>query len=162
MTSWGVLGAARINQSVLEGAALAEGASVVAIAARDRDRAQAQADAFDIGTGYGSYEELLADPEGEAIYIPLRNALHGEWSVRALEGGKHVLCEKPLARSEAEARRAFAVARSADRLLMEAFMWRHSPQTHKLRELLGDGVIGRPRMVRATFGFKLERDGDVR
>jgi xylose dehydrogenase (NAD/NADP) len=162
MTSWGVLGAARINQSVLEGAALAEGASVVAIAARDRDRAQAQADAFDIGTVYGSYEELLADPEVEAIYIPLPNALHVEWSVRALEAGKHVLCEKPLARSEAEARRAFAVARAQERLLMEAFMWRHTPQTRKLTELLAGGVIGRLRIVRATFGFKTEREGDVR
>jgi D-xylose 1-dehydrogenase (NADP+, D-xylono-1,5-lactone-forming) len=162
MTAWGVLGAARINQHVLEGAALAEGASVVAIAARDRDRAQAQADAFAIGTVHGSYEELLADPAVDAVYIPLPNALHVEWSVRALEAGKHVLCEKPLARSEAQARRAFAAARSADRLLMEAFMWRHTPQTRKLQELLGHSAVGRLRMVRATFGFRLDRDGDVR
>jgi D-xylose 1-dehydrogenase (NADP+, D-xylono-1,5-lactone-forming) len=162
MTAWGVLGAARINQLVLEGAALAEGASVVAIAARDRDRAQAQADAFAIGTVHGSYEELLADPAVDAVYIPLPNALHVEWSVRALEAGKHVLCEKPLARSEAQARRAFAAARSADRLLMEAFMWRHTPQTRKLQELLGHSAVGRLRMVRATFGFRLDRDGDVR
>ena len=93
MTRWGVLGAARINQQVLEGAALAEGASVVAIAARDRDRAQEQADAFAIGTVHGSYEELLADPEVEAVYIPLPNALLVPWSIRALEAGKHVLCE---------------------------------------------------------------------
>jgi xylose dehydrogenase (NAD/NADP) len=162
MTSWGVLGAARINQHVLEGAALAEGASVVAIAARDRERAQAQADSFGIGTVYGSYEELLADPEIEAVYIPLPNALHVEWSVRALEAGKHVLCEKPLARSEAEARRAFAVARAERRLLMEAFMWRHSPQTRRLNELLAGNAVGRLRIVRATFGFKTEREGDVR
>ena len=162
MTQWGVLGAARINQSVLEGAALAEGASVVAIASRDRDRAQAQADTFGIGTVYGSYEELLADAEIEAVYIPLPNALHVEWSVRALEAGKHVLCEKPLARTEADARRAFAAARTAGRLLMEAFMWRHTPQTRKLGELLSDRVVGGVRIVRATFGFKLEREGDVR
>jgi predicted dehydrogenase len=162
MTQWGVLGAARINQHVLEGAALAEDVSVVAIAARDRDRAQVQADTFGIGTVYGSYDELLADPEVEAVYIPLPNALHVEWSVRALEAGKHVLCEKPLARTEAEARRAFAVARAADRLLMEAFMWRHTPQTKRLRELLDNGSVGRLRTVRATFGFRLEREGDVR
>jgi len=162
MTSWGVLGAARINQQVLEGAALAEGVSVAAIAARERGRAQAQADTFGIATVYGSYDELLADPEIDAVYIPLPNALHVDWSVRALEAGKHVLCEKPLARSEAEARRAFAAARAADRLLMEAFMWRHTPQTAKLRELLEQGVVGRLRMVRATFGFRLDRDGDVR
>src|SRR3954451_1358484 len=162
MTRWGVLGAARINQLVLEGAALAEGVSVVAIAARDRGRAQAQADTFGIATVYGSYDELLADPEIEAVYIPLPNALHVEWSVRALEAGKHVLCEKPLARTEAEARRAFAVARSQERLLMEAFMWRHSPQTRRLTELLEAGTVGSLRIVRATFGFKTQHEGDVR
>jgi D-xylose 1-dehydrogenase (NADP+, D-xylono-1,5-lactone-forming) len=162
MTRWGVLGAARINQHVLEGAALAEGVSVVAIAARDRDRAQEQADAFAIGTVHGSYEELLADPEIEAVYIPLPNALHVPWSIRALEAGKHVLCEKPLARSEAQARSAFAAARAADRLLMEAFMWRHTPQTKRLGELLAAGAVGRLRVVRATFGFLLEREVDVR
>ena len=162
MTHWGVLGAARINQHVLEGAALAEGASVVAIAARDRDRAQAQADAFGIGTVYGSYEELLGDPEIDAVYIPLPNSLHVPWSVRALEAGKHVLCEKPLARSESEARRAFAAARAAGKLLMEAFMWRHTAQTKRLAELLAGGAVGRVRMVRATFGFLLDREVDVR
>jgi D-xylose 1-dehydrogenase (NADP+, D-xylono-1,5-lactone-forming) len=162
MTRWGVLGAARINQHVLEGAALAEGVSVVAIAARDRDRAQEQADAFAIGTVHASYEELLADPEIEAVYIPLPNALHVPWSIRALEAGKHVLCEKPLARSEAQARSAFAAARAADRLLMEAFMWRHTPQTKRLGELLAAGAVGRLRVVRATFGFLLEREVDVR
>jgi predicted dehydrogenase len=162
MTRWGVLGAARINQSVLEGAALAEGASVVAIASRDRERAQAQAEAHAIPKVYGSYDELLADPEIDVVYIPLPNALHVEWSVRSLEAGKHVLCEKPLARSEAQARRAFAAAREADKLLMEAFMWRHTPQTKRLRELLDERIIGDLRMVRATFGFRLEREADVR
>ena len=162
MTRWGVLGAARINQQVLEGAALAEGTSVVAIAARDRDRAQAQADAFGIATIHGSYEEVLADEAVEAVYIPLPNALHVDWSVRALGAGKHVLCEKPLARSEAEARRAFAAAQSADRLLMEAFMWRHTAQTKRLVELLDAEAVGRVRMVHATFGFRLDREGDVR
>jgi predicted dehydrogenase len=162
MTRWGVLGAARINQQVLEGAALAVGVSVVAIAARDRDRAQAQADTFGIESVLGSYDELLADDGIEAVYIPLPNALHVDWSVRALEAGKHVLCEKPLARSEAQARRAFAAARAADRLLMEAFMWRHTAQTKRLRELLDQGVVGRVRMIHATFGFLLDREGDVR
>jgi D-xylose 1-dehydrogenase (NADP+, D-xylono-1,5-lactone-forming) len=162
MTNWGVLGAARINQLLLDGAALAEGASVIAIAARDRDRAQAQADAHGIAKVHGSYDELLADPDIDAVYIPLPNALHVDWSVRALQAGKHVLCEKPLARSEGAARRAFTAAREADRLLMEAFMWRHTPQTARLRELLDEQVVGRLRMVRATFGFSLEREGDVR
>src|SRR5690348_7726611 len=143
MTNWGVLGAARINQHVLEGAALAEGTSVVAIAARGRDRAQAQADEFGIGTVHGSYEELLADPEVEAVYVPLPNSLHVEWSVRALEAGKHVLCEKPLSRHPAEIDRAFDAAERNGRLLMEAFMYRHHPQTRRLVELIQEGAVGR-------------------
>ena len=156
MTSWGVLGAARINQSVLEGAVLAEGASVVAIAARDRERAEAQASSSASATIHGSYEELLADPDVEAVYIPLPNALHVEWSVRALEAGKHVLCEKPLARTEAEARRAFAAARrggpAADGGVHVA---PHARRRAGSTSCSQARRVGQLRIVRATFGFKL-------
>ena len=162
MTRWGILGAARVNRHVLEAAPLAADVSIVAIASRDATRARAQAEAFGVATVHDSYEALLADPSIDAVYIPLPNALHVDWSVRALQAGKHVLCEKPLARSEAQARRAFAVARDAGRLLMEAFMWRHTPQTQRLTALLADGAIGPVRIVRATFGFRLTREGDVR
>ena len=160
MTRWGVLGAARINAQVLEGAREAQGVEVLAIAARDVERAREQASQWSIERVHDGYAALLADPDVDAVYIPLPNALHVPWAIRALEAGKHVLCEKPLARSEAQARRAFAAARAADRLLMEAFMWRHSPQTARLAELAQE--IGPIREVGACFGFFLDRSPDVR
>jgi predicted dehydrogenase len=103
---------------------------------------------------------VLADPDVEAVYIALPNALHVEWSVRALEAGKHVLCEKPLSRHPAEVERAFDAADGAARVLAEAFMWRHHPQAHRLVELLPR--IGELRLVRASFSFPLGDHGDVR
>src|SRR5439155_14285837 len=93
-----------------------------------------------IGRAYGSYEALLADPEIEAVYISLPNNLHVEWSIKALEADKHVLCEKPFTRHPKDAKKAFDVAEKAKRILSEAFMYRHNPQTKKLKELVNDGV----------------------
>jgi xylose dehydrogenase (NAD/NADP) len=129
---------------------------------RDRSRAEVFAREHGIERAHGSYEELLEDPEVEAIYNPLPNSMHVPWSVRALEAGKHVLCEKPLTRRPAEAEEAFAAAERSGRLLMEAFMWRHHPQTLRLRELLDEGVIGRLRLVRASFSFPLRDPEDIR
>ena len=114
MTNWGVLGAARINQHVLEGAALAEGTSVVAIAARGRDRAQAQADEFGIGTGPRAPTRSCSPiPRSRRSTSRCPTRCTWEWSVRALEAGKHVLCEKPLARTGRRGRRAFVARRAA-------------------------------------------------
>jgi D-xylose 1-dehydrogenase (NADP+, D-xylono-1,5-lactone-forming) len=133
-----------------------------AAASRDRSRAEGFAREHGIERALGSYEELLEDPEVEAIYNPLPNSMHVPWTVRALEAGKHVLCEKPLTRRPAQAEEAFAAAERAGRLLMEAFMWRHHPQTRRLRELLDEGVIGRLRLVRACFSFPLRDPEDIR
>ena len=154
---WGLLSTANINRKLLEGVRGTDEATVVAVASRDRSRAEAFAREHGIERALGSYEELLADPEVEAVYIPLPNSLHVPWSVQALEAGKHVLCEKPLTRRPADAEAAFAAAERSGRLLMEAFMWRHHPQTRRLRELLDEGVIGRLRLVRASFSFPLGR-----
>ena len=159
---WGLLSTANINEKLLGGVGGTEEATVVAVASRDRSRAEAFAREHGIERALGSYEELLADPEVEAIYIPLPNSLHVPWSVRALEAGKHVLCEKPLTRRPAEAEEAFAAAERSGRLLMEAFMWRHHPQTRRLRELLDEGVIGRLRLVRACFSFPLHEAENIR
>jgi D-xylose 1-dehydrogenase (NADP+, D-xylono-1,5-lactone-forming) len=159
---WGLLSTANINRKLLEGVRGTDEATVVAVASRDRSRAQAFAREHGIERALGSYEELLADPEVEAIYNPLPNSLHVPWSVRALEAGKHVLCEKPLTRRPAEVEEAFAAAEGAGRLLMEAFMWRHHPQTRRLRELLDEGVIGRLRLIRASFSFPLRDPEDIR
>jgi D-xylose 1-dehydrogenase (NADP+, D-xylono-1,5-lactone-forming) len=159
---FGVLSTANINEHVLNGAAASDRAEIVAVASREQDRADAYARAHDIPRAYGSYDALLADPELEAIYISLPNSLHIEWSVLALHAGKHVLCEKPLDRREAEVARAFDAADRAGRLLAEAFMWRHNPQTARLQELVGSGAIGELRQIRAAFSYTLTDEQNVR
>jgi D-xylose 1-dehydrogenase (NADP+, D-xylono-1,5-lactone-forming) len=159
---WGLLSTANINAKLLGGVRGTEEATVVAVASRDRSRAQGVSREHGIERALGSYEELLEDPEVEAIYNPLPNSMHVPWTVRALEAGKHVLCEKPLTRRPAQAEEAFAAAERAGRLLMEAFMWRHHPQTRRLRELLDEGLIGRLRLVRACFSFPLRDPEDIR
>jgi xylose dehydrogenase (NAD/NADP) len=153
---WGILSTARINRKLLAGAALAPNVDAVAVGSRDRARGEAFAAEHGIGRVHGSYEELLADDEVEAVYIPLPNSLHVPWAVRALEAGKHVLCEKPLTRRAADAEAAFDAAERADRLLMEAFMWRYHPQTEALAQQARE--IAPLRVVRAAFGFALPDD----
>jgi D-xylose 1-dehydrogenase (NADP+, D-xylono-1,5-lactone-forming) len=153
--SWGFLSTARINRLVLEGARESDRADVIAVASRDADRAEAYAREHGIERAHGSYEALLEDPEVEAVYIPLPNSMHVEWTLRALEAGKHVLCEKPFSRRPEEVERAFDLAESAGLVLSEGFMWRHHPQTAKVAQLVADGAIGRLRLVRAAFSFPL-------
>jgi predicted dehydrogenase len=160
--SWGLLSTARINGAVIAAARASEVADVVAVASRDDERARAYAEQFGIPRAHGSYEALLADPGVEAVYVSLPNAMHVEWTIRALEAGKHVLCEKPMDRRPQEVAQAFAVAAREGLVLSEAFMWRHHPQTRRLRELLVEGAIGDVRLVRASFSFALAGDGDVR
>ena len=157
-TQWGVMSTARINAKFLAGVALSHECDVLAVASRDPDRAAQYARENGIERSYGSYEQLLDDPDVEAVYISLPNSMHLEWSQRALRAGKHVLCEKPLSRRAAEVEAAFDVAQSADRLLMEAFMWRHNPQTRRLVELVQAGSIGRLRLIRAAFSFPIGAD----
>jgi predicted dehydrogenase len=156
----GLLSTARINELLVAGARQADGVEVVAIGSRERERAQAQAAELGIPTAYGSYEELIGAAEVDAVYVPLPNSLHVEWSIRALEAGKHVLCEKPLSRHPAAVQRAFDAAEAAGLVLAEAFMWRHHPQAQRLLSLLEE--IGEPRLVRGSFSFPLRRSGDVR
>jgi D-xylose 1-dehydrogenase (NADP+, D-xylono-1,5-lactone-forming) len=160
--TWGFLSTANINDKVLAGAAESDRVDVIAVASRDAARAEAYARERRLERAYGSYEELLADPDIEAVYISLPNSLHVEWSIRALEAGKHVLCEKPMSRRPEDVERAFDVAEQSGRLLMEAFMYRHNPQTAKLKELVGEGVIGRLRLIRAAFSFPLADAENVR
>jgi xylose dehydrogenase (NAD/NADP) len=160
--SWGFLSTANINDKLLAGAAGSDRVDVIAVASRDTERAEAYARERGIERAYGSYEDLLADPDVEAVYISLPNSMHVEWSVRALEAGKHVLCEKPLSRRAADVERAFDVAEESGRLLMEAFMYRHNPQTARLKELVDGGAIGRLRLVRAAFSFPLADPENVR
>ncbi len=159
---WGILSTARINDLFLAGARQSSALEVAAVASRDQARADSYAREHGIERAHGSYEDLLADPEVDVIYNPLPNSMHVEWSVRALEAGKHVLCEKPLSRRVAEVERAFDVAEGQGRLLMEAFMYRHHPQTRRLGELVAEGAIGRLRLVRAAFSFAAHDPTNIR
>jgi xylose dehydrogenase (NAD/NADP) len=159
---WGILSTARINDLFIAGARQSPAVELVAVASRDRDHAEAYAAERGIDRAHGSYEALLADPEVEVVYISLPNSLHVEWSVRALQAGKHVLCEKPLSRRTADVERAFEAAAREDRVLMEAFMYRHHPQTGRLIELIDQGAIGRLRLVRAAFSFAAQDAANIR
>ena len=159
---WGILSTAHINRLVIPGAQASEKVDLLGVASRDRSRAEEYAQRWRIPRAYGSYEELLADPEIEAVYISLPNTLHCEWSIRALEAGKHVLCEKPLSRRVAEVEAAFDAAERAGRLLSEAFMYRHNPQTARLAALVAAGAIGELRLVRATFSYSLYDADNIR
>ena len=159
---WGILSTARINRAVIPAARASEKVELVAVASREQERADAYAAEWEIPRAYGSYESLLADDELEAVYISLPNNLHTEWSIRCVEAGKHVLCEKPLSKRAADVEAAFDAAERADRLLSEAFMWRHNPQARRLRQLLDDGAIGELRVVRACFSFALFDPENIR
>jgi predicted dehydrogenase len=115
-----------------------------------------------ISNAYGSYGELLADPEIEAVYVPLPNSLHCEWTIRAAQAGKHILCEKPLALNAAECAEMEAAARQHGVLLMEAFMYRFHPQTKRVLELLRQGAVGAPRLIQAAFTFRISNPANIR
>jgi D-xylose 1-dehydrogenase (NADP+, D-xylono-1,5-lactone-forming) len=152
--NWGILSTAGVNERSILGAARASTrGGVLAIASRDRARAEAYARDHGIPRAYGSYDELLADADVDAVYISLPNSLHPEWSIRAIEAGKHVLCEKPFSPRAADVAAAFDAADTQGMLLMEAFMYRHHPQSAKAAELVTSGAIGEPRFVRTMLAF---------
>jgi predicted dehydrogenase len=159
---WGLLSTADINDKFLEGVAEARESEVLAVASRDHARAENYAAEREIPRAYGSYDALLSDPDIDAVYISLPNSLHLEWSARALEAGKHVLCEKPLSRREADVAVAFDLAERHGRVLMEAFMYRHHPQMARLTDLVESGAIGRLRLIRTSFSFNAADPSDVR
>jgi D-xylose 1-dehydrogenase (NADP+, D-xylono-1,5-lactone-forming) len=159
---WGIVSTADINRKVIPGARASSKVDLVAVASRELGRAEAYAREWQIERAFGSYEELLAEPTIEAVYISLPNTLHCEWSIRALEAGKHVLCEKPLSRHPDEVAAAFDAAEDSGRLLMEAFMYRHHPQTARLVELVRAGAVGDLRLVRSAFSYALFDESNIR
>lgn len=161
---WGVLSTARIGRKrLLPAIAGSQNGRLAAIASRDEAQAAAVAATFGPEVrAHGSYEALLADPEINAIYNPLPNSLHAEWTIQALRAGKPVLCEKPLAATVAEAEAMVAAATETGQLLMEAFMYRFHPRIERLLALVAEGAIGPLRAVRSAFTFPLEDSGNVR
>ena len=155
MTSvrWGVLGPGSIARTMVA----ANPGAFVAVASRDAVKAAS----FGLPGSFGSYEELLGSDAVDAVYVALPNALHPEWTVRALSAGKHVLCEKPFAATRADAVRCFGAADAAGRICTEGFMWRLHTQTALVRQLVADGAIGRLAHVRAALRITTPPD-DVR
>ena len=159
---WGILGAARINRSLVPAVQASRRSELAAIASRDISRAQDQAQQWGIPRAYASYDEVLADPDVDVIYNPLPNHLHAEWSIRAAQAGKHVLCEKPLALTTAEVDAMAKAAQQYGVVIAEAFMYRHHPQTLKVQELVQSGALGEIRLIHGTFSFLLDRPQDPR
>ncbi len=157
---WGLMGTSRINEKLLRGAAGTDTAQVIAVGSRSAASGDAFATANGIPRVHASYEALLADPEVEAVYIPLPNAMHHPWTMKAIAAGKHVLCEKPYTRHPEEVDAAWDASEAAGVVLMEAFMWRHTPQAARLVELVGS--IGELVHVRSTFSHRLDDDADIR
>jgi predicted dehydrogenase len=158
----GIVSTADINRKVIPGAHASDKVELTAVASREQRRAEEYAKAWKIPRAYGSYEALLEDPDIDAVYISLPNTMHREWSIRSLEAGKHVICEKPFSRHPADVEEAFAAAERSGRLLTEAFMYRHNPQTARVAELIREGAIGELRVVRSAFSYSLYDPDNIR
>jgi predicted dehydrogenase len=159
---WGLLSTANINRRVMPAFRAARRGAVAAVASRDEAKARAYAAEWEIPQAFGSYEAMLESDGVDAVYIGLPNHLHAEWTIRALQAGKHVLCEKPFAMSVAEVDRMIDAARASGRVLAEAFMYRHHPQTKIAGEWVQSGRLGEIAYVRAVFSFSGLAGGNVR
>ncbi len=160
---WGVLGTADIARGqTIPGMQQAEHCELYAVAGRKEEKAKAYQESFGFQKAYGSYDELLADPEVEAVYIPLPNHLHCEWTVKALKAGKHVLCEKPMAVSAKQAEEMFRTARENGVFLMEAFAYLHSPFIQAVKAELDAGAVGEIRYLESAFITGRRPDTDIR
>jgi D-xylose 1-dehydrogenase (NADP+, D-xylono-1,5-lactone-forming) len=158
----GLLSTADINRKVIPGAHASDKVDLIAVASRDQARAEEYAKTWDIERAYGSYDALLDDADVDAVYISLPNNMHREWSIRSLEAGKHVICEKPFSKRPEDVEAAFDAAERTGRLLTEAFMYRHNPQSAKLVELVRDGAVGELRVVRSAFSYSLYETENIR
>lgn len=158
----GILSTANIARHFAAGVEGSGKVGVVAVASRDLATARDFAERNRIPRALGSYDALLADPAIEAVYNPLPNSMHAEWTIRALDAGKHVLCEKPIAVTAADARAMFAASRRAGRCLVEAFPYRAQSQTHAVAALIRSGELGRPKIIQAAFGFPVANPANIR
>lgn len=159
---WGLLSTARINERLIPVIRASDRSTLLAVASRTQERAQAYAKRWNIPHAYGMYEQMLADPSINVIYLSLPNHLHTEWAIKCAEAGKHVLCEKPIALTTEEVDRIAQAAEKNGVIIQEAAMMRFHPQTRYLRELVTKEVIGDLRLIRGVFAFTLEDPGDIR
>lgn len=161
---WGVLSTAKIAvEKVIPAMQLSQYCLIDAVASRSPDKARAAAEKLGIAKAYGSYEELLADPDIDAVYNPLPNHLHVEWSIKAIEAGKHVLCEKPIGLTSGEGERLLEAEREHPRLkVMEAFMYRHHPQWQRAKRLVDEGHVGELRTIQSFFSYYNRDPNNIR
>ncbi|MFQ5344012.1 MAG: Gfo/Idh/MocA family protein, partial [Anaerolineae bacterium] len=158
----GLISTAGINRALIPAIRASDRSELVAVASRSLAHAQRYASQWNIPQAHSSYKALLADPEVDVVYNPLPNSLHCEWTVKAAEAGKHILCEKPLAITVEEVDRMIEAATRSNVVLFEAYMYRHHPQTLRVQKLVRQGAIGQVRLVHAVFTYTLNRPGDVR
>jgi len=159
---WGLLSTARINRALITPLRASKRNHLLAVASRTQESADGYAREWKIPRAHGSYEALLADPEIDIVYNSLPNQLHAEWTIKAVEAGKHVLCEKPLALNVEEVDAMQEAARKHGQVVAEAFMYRHHPQTLKVQEMVTSGSLGDLKLIRGSFSYVLTRAGDVR
>lgn len=160
--NWGLLSTAKINQALIKPLRASKRTRLLGVASRSQSSAEAYASEWKIPRAYSSYEAMLADPEIDVIYNSLPNHLHAEWTIKALRAGKHVLCEKPLALSLAEVDAMIAASQETGKVLAEAFMFRHHPQTLKVKEIVDSGALGKLQVIKGAFSFVLDREGNYR
>ncbi len=158
----GVLGAAAIARDFIKGTAGSKVVAVTAVASRSAAKAEAFARDTGVSRTFGSYDAMLADPAIDAVYNPLPNGMHAEWSIRAADARKHILCEKPLAASEQEAKAMFAAAARNGVHLVEAYPYLAQPMTMDVRRLIAEGAIGKPQLIRASFGIPFSDPNNIR
>ena len=160
--NWGILSTARINSALITPLRASKRNKLIAIASRDDDRARSYAREWNIPKAYGSYDAMLSDPDVDVIYNPLPNSMHALWTIKAAQAGKHILCEKPLALSLEEIQAMKDAAKQANVVIAEAFMYRHHPQTLKVKEMVDSGMIGDLCFIRGSFTFGLNQTDDIR
>lgn len=160
--NWGILSTARINRSVVPPIQKSKRSKLLAVGSRNPQAAEEFAKKYKVPRTHASYEALLADPEIDVIYNPLPNSLHAEWTIKALRAGKHVLCEKPLALTVEEVDAVIAAAKETGKVVTEAFMYRHHPQTIQVKELIDGGAVGDVLLIRGAYCYKQSRPNDVR
>ena len=160
--NWGLLSTARINRSLIPALRASKRNHLLAVASRSQESADAYAGKWKIPRGYGSYADLLADPEIDVVYNSLPNHLHAEWTIKAVEAGKHVLCEKPIALSVEEVDAISDAAKTHGRVVTEAFMYRHHPQTLKVQGIVNSGSLGTLKLLRGSFSYVINPEGNIR
>lgn len=160
--NWGLLSTANINRALIKPLRISPRNHLAAVASRSQASADAYAKEWQIPRAFGSYEAMLADPEIDVVYNSLPNLLHAEWTIKAVEAGKHVLCEKPVALTPTEVDAMAAAAQKHGKVVAEAFMYRHHPQTLKVKELVDSGKIGKLQLIHGSFTFKMNTDVNIR